>query len=186
MGKRIYLVVSGYFPRTDNLSCLFVYDQVLALMRQSDFHVVVVNPYSKEDYKFKDVYVLGSNALVRGSAWYPHIAAYINARRLKRTLSLHGLDISDIAVVHCHLAPTAALGIALKRLNPSILTIVQFHEADVYGLMTISSGGLIGRIKLVNYFCFLRWIFGCVDVFAPVSENVGKVIQTLPTGWKRQ
>ena len=47
--KKYYICVTPFFPSTDNWRGAYVYDQVKAIMRNSDYEVVVMKPTSWRD-----------------------------------------------------------------------------------------------------------------------------------------
>lgn len=140
--KQIYLVITPFFPEPGDFHGPYVLDQVKALMRVSDYHVVVMKPapfWQKPlDYEIDGVkvyrfrnYTLPSNALPNG--FCDRLSAWSMFKKLRSL----GIEAKDIAVCHGHVTAFGAYALAVKRRNPDCLSVVQHHGFDV---MSITDG----------------------------------------------
>lgn len=123
-------------------------DQVKAIMRNSDYEVVVFVGGGDEssDYEIDGVRVYRYVTREMPSNVLNGIFNGFNARSfVKRVLAL-GIDPGDVAFVHCHVSMRAACGLELKKLNPGIKVLLQHHDLDPFNLRS----GVIGRNSRFN------------------------------------
>ena len=140
----IYLVITPFFPSPDDWHGPYVLDQVKALLRLSDYRVVVMKPvpfwvkpvdYEIDGvmvYRFKD-YSLPSNL------WPNRLCDRLSVNSMMCKLRSLGIKLQDIAVCHGHVTHFGMYAMAMKRKNPGCLAVVQHHGFDV---MSITDGRL--------------------------------------------
>lgn len=140
--KGYYIVITPFFPEPDSFRGPYVYDQIKAIERNSDFKVIVLKPipfYHKgDDYEYNGVkvyrfvdYNLPSNI------WPNKLTDHFSIRSMFKTLNKIGIDIADVAVAHGHVTRFGIYANALKKRNSNIISIVQHHGFDV---MTLTDG----------------------------------------------
>ncbi len=174
--KRYYIVITPFFPEPDSFRGSYVYDQIKAIERNSDFKVIVLKPipfYHKgDDYEYNGVkvyrfvdYNLPSNV------WPNNLTDYLSIKSMFRTLDKIGVDIADVAVAHSHVTRFGIYANALKKHNPDIISIVQHHGFDV---MTLTDG------RFANFTFHKRHCvkYG-VNICNKVDLNVGVSKKTL-------
>lgn len=142
--KRYYLCITPFFPSEQSFRGPFIYDQVKAIERNSDYKVVVLMPtpfYSpSDDYEFEGVKVYRfTDYNLPSNLWPNRFTDYLSIRSLFKTLRRIGIDLKDIAVAHGHVTRFGMWANALKRRNPNIVSVVQHHGFDV---MTLTDGRL--------------------------------------------
>ena len=142
--KKIYLVITPFFPEPRSFRGPYVLDQVKALMRLSNYQVVVMKPVpfwkdavdyeidGVKVYRFKE-YTLPSNL------WPNSLCDRLSANNMMRKLRSMGIKAESIAVCHGHVTHFGAYAMAMKRKNPNCLAVVQHHGFDV---MSITDGRL--------------------------------------------
>lgn len=146
--KNYYLCVTPFFPSPNDWRGSYVYDQVKAIQRNSDYEVVVFKEGGKNDsdYEIGGIKVYRYRIRALPSNILNGIFNDINAKSfVKRVLSL-GIHPKEILFVHCHVSMRSACGVALKRLNPKIKVILQHHDLDPFNLRS----GVIGRYNRWN------------------------------------
>ena len=133
--KKYYICVTPFFPSPTNWRGAYILDQVKAIRCNSDYEVVVFKSDTKNDeyciegfkvYQYK-TYTLPSN-IMNG------LFNGVNARSFIRRIRDLGIDLSDVAFVHCHVSMHVAHGLAMKKLNPNIKVLLQHHDLDPYNL----------------------------------------------------
>lgn len=146
--KKYYLCVTPFFPSPDNWRGAYVFDQVKAIQRNSDYEVrVFVGGGNDNSYfEIEGISVYGYKTRELPSNVFNGIFNGYNAKSfVKRVLSL-GINPMDVAFVHCHVSMRAACGLALKRLNPNIKVLLQHHDLDPFNLRS----GVLGRNNRFN------------------------------------
>lgn len=105
-----------------------------------------------------------------------------NCRMFLKCLDKLGIDINQVAVVHGHTSSFAAYGLALKKLNPRILALVQHHDRNPY---TIRNGHL-AKMKLNAYYRVNTNIklFNEVDYHISISHVVEDNLLSFPGAGK--
>ena len=178
--NQIYLVISPYFPKGTSAYFSFVYDQVMSLKRCSDYRIVVVNPDSDEDYVFDGIDVWGVKVPRFLGGYLPQLVGSLAAWRFLQVLRSHKLDCQRIAVVHGHLASSAKYCNAVKRVNPHVKTLLQFHDCDPFALLRMSPRFDFFGLKTCNMFSYHRAQMEKIDACVAVSRNVGEVAKNFP------
>ena len=177
--KKIYLIVTTYFPTlVEPWRYSFTYDQAIAIKEESRYEVVVIKPDFEGEYDFQGIRVIGFKHKTRGAWLCPSLFFNRNIAKMIKTLKSAGIDIGNIAVVHGHLAAMAPYAMAFKRINKGIRTMLQFHDADPYGMLL--GTGKFGWIKKIIYFNFFRKEIAKIDVLIAISKNVEKVVREAP------
>ena len=136
--KKYYICVTPFFPSPKRWQGAYVLDQVKAIQRNSDYEVVVfkTNPLSdkEEDYVVDGVKVHTLRPLLMPSYILNGMTEGIVGRLFVRKLKTLGIDPQEVAFVHCHTASHAAFGFGVKRVNPRVKVMIQFHDLDPYTL----------------------------------------------------
>lgn len=136
---KVYLVITPFFPEPDDWHGPYVLDQVKALMRVSDYNVVVMRPCAAwqkpkdyevdgvKVYRFKD-YTIPSNLMPnRISDWLSALSLFSKLKRI-------GIDVKNVAVCHAHVAGLGHYALSVKKKNPDCLAVVQHHGFDVFSV----------------------------------------------------
>ena len=141
MVDKLYITITPFFPSKDKLFYSYVYDQVQAIERNSDYKVIVFRPKSPwekfEDYQYEGVKVYYFNAFEMPSLILNGIFNGVNSRFFIDRVKQLGIDVSQIVVAHGHTSQFAAYALALKKINSRIKAVVQHHDCDPY---TIRNG----------------------------------------------
>lgn len=181
--KKIYLVITPFFPEPDSFRGPYVLDQVKALMRVSDYRVVVMKPcvpwHKAVDYEIDGVtvhrfrqYTIPSNLLPnRANDWF-------SAQSMFRKLRSMGIHASDIAVCHTHVTVLGAYALAVKKRNPQCVAIVQHHGFDV---MSVTDGRFANH-KWHERLCiqYGTRICNAVDINIGVSQKTLDYVKSYP------
>ena len=177
--KKVYLYVSTYFPVPERPSdCTFVYDQAMEVKRaRPDWDVVVVNPHYAHDYEYGGLKVYAFQQKAGGKWLCPPLYDFFNCRAFAAALRRAGIAPADIAVVHGHLVPNSAYLLWVKRRNPSAKAVLQFHDADPYGML--HGLGLFGLKKKI-FFAYHRRLMRRMNLLVAIAENVAKVVREAP------
>lgn len=136
--KNKYLIISPYFPSEVSHAGSYIYDQVKALKKKSnyDIHVVkLVTSHSREiDYTYKDINVLTFKVLDIPFFIFPSIFSKINNYRFNLFLIKNKLD-KNIKYVHAHVCyPGAYLANHIAKCY-SAKSIIQHHGIDALQLL---------------------------------------------------
>lgn len=132
--KPIYLCITPFFPSPSRWQGAYVLDQMKAIMRNSDFEVIVfkTNPLNckEEDYEIDGIKVKVIRPLLMPSYILNGATENVVGRMFLRTLRNYGIDAQRIRYVHCHTTSHSAFGFGVKSVNPDARVIVQFHDLD--------------------------------------------------------
>lgn len=182
--KSIYLVITPFFPEPDSFRGPYVLDQVKALMRLSDYRVVVMKPnpfwMKAEDYeidglqvyRFKD-YSLPSNL------WPNRLCDRLSAYSMMQKLWSMGIKPDDVAVCHGHVTHFGTYALAMKRKNPDCLAVLQHHGFDVMSI----TDGRFANFKWHKRLC-IRYgtrICNAVDLNIGVSQKTLECVKQYPS-----
>ncbi|SHL15492.1 glycosyltransferase family 4 protein [Flavobacterium xanthum] len=173
--KRIYLIITPFFPSQESFRGPYIYDQVVAIQKEGNYDVVVLKPkqfYSnKKDYKYEGVNVFFFNVYDLPSAMFPGLFNILAISSLKRKLRSLNIDLTQIAVVHSHVTVAGIYAIYLKKRVSTIKTIVQHHGFDVLSL----SNGIFSKFKWHR-----NWVknYG-IDICNQIDLHVGVSAKTL-------
>ena len=134
--KRYYICVTPFFPTPGNWRGAYVFDQVKAIERQSDYRVLVFVPcgfFEKpSSFKIDGLTVHRIPCLQMPSYFFNGMSGGLNGQSLIRRLKAIHIDPDDIAVCHCHTAGFACFATAIKHLNPHVKTVLQYHDLDPF------------------------------------------------------
>ncbi len=180
--KKLYICVTPFFPSPESVFGAYVYDQVKAIERNSDYEVVVFRPKSLRDkrtsYEYGGIKVYLFHALFMPSYFLNGLTNPYNGRAFLTALREHGISVDDIAAVHCHTASFASFGLAVKRRNRGVKYVVQHHDLDPY---QIRNGKLAGWLPNLLFRAKVNMrIFGKADCHICVSGAVEKNLLTFP------
>ena len=178
--KKYYIVVTPFFPSPDSWRGAYVLDQVKAIMRNSDYEVVVIRADRTEsEYKVDGVKVYTYRTWEMPSNILNGIFNGRNARSFVRRVLALGIDPQQVALVHCHVSMSAACGLALKRLNPNIKVLLQHHDLDPVNLRS--------GVKLRNNRFNIRYrakkaiaLYDEVDLHICISEACRECLTLFP------
>lgn len=135
---KYYLCVTPFFPGPDNWRGAYVLDQVKAIARNSDYKVVVFATHSFRekvgDYVQDGIQVYSIRPLLMPSYILNGMTEGLVGLFFVRKLHQVGIDPRDVAFVHCHTANHAAFGLGVRRVNPLVKVLIQFHDLDPYCL----------------------------------------------------
>lgn len=170
MMKKYYICVTPFFPSPTNWRGAYVYDQVKAIQRNSDYDVLVFSgARTKGEYETNGVKVYQYKTMETPSNVLNGIFNGYNSKSfVSRVLEL-GINPDDVAYVHCHVSMRAACGLALKKLNPQIKVLLQHHDLDPFNLRS----GVIGRYNWINIQYRARTalkLYNQVDMHICISE----------------
>lgn len=145
--KKYYIVVTPFFPSPSNWRGAYVLDQVKAIRKNSDYTVIVFMGGKREDdYFIEGIHVFRYKNYSLPSNVLNGLFNKINAKSFVKRVVEVGIDIRNIAFVHCHVSMHAACGLAIKSLNPSIKVLLQHHDLDPFNLRS----GVLFRNKRWN------------------------------------
>lgn len=136
MGKKIYLVVTPFFPTPNSWRGAYVLDQVKSIQRNSDFEVCVFMGGGKNnpDYEIDDIKVYRYKTRELPSNILNGFFCGYNSRSFVKKVIQIGIKPQDVAFVHCHVSMRAACGLELKKLNPNVKVLLQHHDLDPFNL----------------------------------------------------
>lgn len=153
--KNKYLELTPFFPTEESFRGPYIYDQVKAIERNSDYEVLVIKTVSTfsaekdESYEYQGVKVYNFKVIDIPSSVLPGLFHAINLLRFERFLKKSiGIKPEEIAFVHSHAAyPAGALGVDFGRKH-RIKNFIQHHGLDV---MQLSNGRLLnGKARDLN------------------------------------
>lgn len=180
---RLYITITPFFPEPDNFRGPFVYDQVKAIEQTGKYDkIIVFKPKrfndNREFYIYDGIKVILFPTIEMPSYIFNGITNDINNSFFKRALKKNNINIDDIAVVHGHTSSYACYGVALKKINPNIISIVQHHDPDPY---TIRNGKFsFNYINLFVRASINRKLFNKVDFHVSVSKYVEENLLKFP------
>ena len=180
MNKKIYLQITPFFPTEESFRGPYIYDQVKAIERNSDYKVVVIKTVSffsaekNETYEYQGIKVCNFKVIDLPSSVLPGLFHTINLLRFEKFLENSvGIKPEEIAFVHSHVAyPAGALGVDFGRKH-NIKNFIQHHGLDI---MQLSNGRLLkGKARDLNATFikrrFLKSVNG-TDLNIGVSQKV--------------
>lgn len=181
-----YICVTPFFPTPDSFRGPFIYDQVKAIQKTGKYEVMVFRPTSLRDkrdsYEYEGIKVHLFPSIGMPSYFFNGLTNGFNCRMFLKCLDKFGIDINQVAVVHGHTSSFAAYGVALKKLNPRILALVQHHDRDPY---TIRNGHL-AKMKLNAHYRAKTNVklFNEVDYHISISHVVEDNLLSFPRAGK--
>ncbi len=182
--KKIYLQLTPFYPTPKRFYGPYIYDQVKAIERNSDYEVVVIklHPfYSKEStdpYVYQGTRVYNFKFVDLPSSTLPGIFHRLNTARLENFIEKElRIPWDRIAFLHAHsIYPAGALAVSLGRRH-GIASLVQHHGLDIFQEKNI--GILKGWLKELNI-AYMKKRF--LQIANEASLNIGvsqKVIDVL-------
>lgn len=136
--RKIYLVITPFFPTRNSFRGSHIYDQVRAIERTGRYRVIVLKPRALlsrgEDYEYGGVEVKYFNAFDLPEGIFPGVMYRRAVISLKKKLRDLGVELKDVAVVHAHITSYGYFANALKREASHIKSVLQHHGFDVLGL----------------------------------------------------
>lgn len=183
MTKPVYLVVTPFFPSKEAVYGSYVYDQVKAIGRNSDFEVLVFRPSSiggkQSFYEYDGIKVFLFHSLFMPSYFFNGLTNSYNGHAFLAALEKNGINIDDIAVVHCHTASFACYATAIKKVRHQVKTVLQYHDPDPYqvrnGRFATWKPNATYRAKM------LIAQFKYIDIHLCISEKVKYNLLNFPT-----
>lgn len=142
-----YVCITPFFPSSDSWRGAYVYDQVKAIQRNSNYRIIIFKP-GNEDYNMDGVSVYGFKTKSTRSFLFHGIFDSYNAKKLVARVRELDIDINAIKYVHCHTCHFAVYGLALKQINPAIKVLVQHHDLDPF---IVRNGFLSDNFINANY-----------------------------------
>jgi len=182
MSNRYYITITPFFPTEDSFRGPYIYDQVKAIQRNSEYEVLVFKPKRLwqyyDDYEYEGVKVFYFNSIDMPSYILNGLTNNLNVCLFLKRLRELQIDIHDVAVAHGHTSQFAAYALALKRINSSVKTIVQHHDCDPYTIRN----GCWARKKWNARFRAYRSIdlFEKVDLHLCISNYVKDSLLNFP------
>lgn len=117
--KKIYIVITPFFPSVSSFRGAFIYDQVQALKRNSNYEVIVFKPKricSKErEYTYKGIKVYLFSDIQMPSYIFNGLSNDINNLLFLKAIKKIGIRVDDIEIAHGHTARFASFPLALKK-----------------------------------------------------------------------
>lgn len=135
---KYYICVTPFFPSPTRWQGAYILNQVKAIERNSDYKVLVfkTNALSckEDDYEIEGVHVYTLRPLLMPSyilnGMTEELVGWLFVRKLKSL----GINPMDIKYVHCHTSSHGAFGFGVRRVNPNVKVMIQFHDLDPYTL----------------------------------------------------
>ena len=182
MNKKYYLVVTPFFPSAESFRGPFIYDQVQALKRNSNYEIVVfrpLHPMKELFYDYGGVRVYYFHHWQMPSMILNGLTDGASQRSFLNKLRELGIPLENVVVVHSHTISMAAMALAVKKYNPAVKTIVQHHDPDPYG---IRNGKLSDKWWNVLYRArHAKWLFERIDLHVSVSRYVEQNLLLFPS-----
>lgn len=181
--KKLYITITPFFPTNESFRGPYIYDQVRAIEKNSDYQVIVFKPkqfWKKiQDYEYEGVKVYYFNSFEMPSYILNGLTNGINARWFIKRVKESGIDVNDIAVAHGHTSQFAAYALALKCQNPEIKAVIQHHDCDPY---TIRNGKWARKGWNATYRAKRSIdLFRKVDLHVCISECVKDSLLSFPS-----
>lgn len=135
---KYYICVTPFFPGPDNWRGAYILDQVKAIKRNSNYKIVVFVTHAlwdkTIDYIRDEIQVYSIHPLLMPSYILNGLTEEIVGRQFVRKLINVGIELKEVAYVHCHTANHAAFGLGVRKVNRAVKVLVQFHDLDPYSL----------------------------------------------------
>lgn len=177
-----YIVITPFFPTNESFRGPYIYDQVKAIERTGKYKVVVFKSTSKNNllkkytYQGTQIYLFPRLRIPGGLV--TNILDNKNDRLFIKCFEETGIDIHQVAFVHCHCSNNARYGLAIRKLNPTIKVLLQHHDLDPLGVH-------------LERFKFLKWntrfkvwhkskAFNEVDLHVCISQWVKECLECFP------
>lgn len=170
---KIYLSITPFFPNSKSFQGPFILDQIKALERNSNYKVLVFKPkrwFSKEmDYTYEGIRIYRFRSFELPSNLFPGLFSFLSVWSFKRKLKKLNISVHDIKIVHAHVTGLGIFANALKKVNKSLVSILQHHGFDVLSL----ENGILNRFKLHLWLVKCQGIKVCnqIDLHVGVSQK---------------
>jgi len=180
--QKLYICITPFFPTPFSFRGPYVYDQVKAIERNSDYKVIVFIPKSwrgkEKDYEYEGVKVHYFKTIDTPSYIMHGIFNSINARLFMKRVRNLGIDVNNVVIAHGHTAQFAAYALALKEKNQKIKAVVQHHDPDPF---TIRNGKWAQRSWNAKYRAQKNIdLLERVDLHLCISEFVKDALYSFP------
>ena len=131
-----YLVLTPFFPSDENHQGSYIYDQIIALKKNTDFDITVVKLnhsfVQSSKYTYKDIVCYNFSIYDFPSFILPGLFNRLNFSRFLSFLKTNNLDIEQFKTVHAHVSyPSVFIGGLLQK-KYNIKLITQHHGLDVF------------------------------------------------------
>ena len=152
MIKKIYLQLTPFFPSESDFRGGYIFDQVKAIEKNSNFKVIIIKlsscfqPFVPTPYVYNGITVYPFKVIDFPSAILPGIFNKYNNYRLSKFVKK--LAIENVDIIHSHVTyPAGALGVSLSNKYNS-KHFIQHHGLDV---LQIDNGRILsGLLKCLN------------------------------------
>ena len=169
MISKVYIVVTPFFPSPSSWRGAYCLDFVKALKKaRPSLRVEVFVPGGGSDYVLDGVCVHKFPIKVLPSNVLPFLFRRYNEQSFLKAVERVGINCADIAFCHGHTANFAVYPLAIKRCNPTCLTLLHHHDLASFGLNL----GRLRHVWLYNLIMFpmLRWFHEKIDCHIFISE----------------
>lgn len=180
--QEYYICVTPFFPSKDRWQGAYIFDQVKAISRNSQYEVIVFKTCgigeSTEDYDIDGIHVNVIKPLLMPSYFLNGLTEGIVGRQFNKILHNKGIHLSQIKYIHCHTVSHSAFGFGVKKQNPLSKVIIQFHDLDP---LTLRNGFWADK-KWNRRFRAKKSISALnrADLLLCISEHVKDVINSFP------
>lgn len=180
--NKIYIEITPFFPTEQTFRGSYIYDQVQALERSGRFSEVrVLRPaglFHKSYDMYNGIKVFYFPALESPSYLLNGILDQMNRWLFRYWWKRKGWKASEVIVAHAHVSTLAIYPLEIKKMNPSVITVVQHHDLDPY---TIRNGRWADK-KWNLFFRAARnvRVFSLMDYHVCVSEKVKDSLTVFP------
>lgn len=158
-------------------------DQATALMRVTDYKVVVMKPCAvwekPADYEIDGLNVYRFKHYTLPSNLFPNrVSDWLSTISMLRKLRSIGVNVKDVAVCHGHVTANGIYPLAIKKQNPSCLAVVQHHGFDVMSI----TDGRFANFKWHKRLCirYGTMICNAVDLNIGVSQKTLECVKQYP------
>lgn len=179
---KFYIVVTPFFPTEDSFRGPYIYDQVKAIIRNSEYKVLVFVPSKKNDhrefYEYGGIKVHLFPIKNTPSYFFNGIFNSYNANSFLNVFTKLQIDGKQVVYIHCHTSTFGAIGTGFKNRYPQVKVLLQHHCRDPY---TILNG------KLASWYPNLYFraksniqLFSRIDVHISISKIVEDNLKKFP------
>lgn len=180
--KQYYIVITPFFPDKESFRGAFIYDQVKAIKRNSNYQVIVFKPKSfkskEKDYTYNDIQVHLFHDIQMPSYILNGLTNGINNLFFLRKIKEVGININDIEIAHAHTARFASFPLILKSKNQHIKTLIQHHDPDPLnirnGFFSMKKWNAIYRTRMSTH------LFNQIDCHICISNFVADSLCSFP------
>lgn len=134
--------------------------------------------HKEGDYEYEEIHVYRFSALDMPSMLFNGLTNNYNTSSFLKRINELGINVDDIAIAHGHTAMFAAYPLALKKINRLIISIVQHHDPDPFGLRSgrLVNWGINARFKAKK----ALKLFKEIDVHLCISKYVENNLKLFP------